>query len=108
MLLDCVTVMVTNLMLEDSVLWDCAGAEAVGAAEKRINDEIDDLILSARRFSGMTVIVSNETGMGIVPADPLSRHFRDIAGRINQKLAACADEAYFAVSGIPVKIKGEK
>jgi len=92
LLFECVTIMVTNFMLEDRDLdWD--------------NINTDE---SAKGFSGMAVIVSNETGMGIIPASPLSRHFSDIAGRANQKLAASADEVYFTISGIPLKIKGDK
>jgi len=52
-----------------------------------------------------TVIVSNELGMGIVPSYPLGRYFREIAGKMNQKIAEIADEVYFVVSGIPMKIK---
>ncbi len=106
-LLDCITVMVTNLMLEDcSIDWDIITSSEIDSIEKRVVIEIDELIEAAGRFSGVAVIVSNETGMGIVPANPLSRNFQDIAGRINQKIASRADEVYFTVSGIPVKIKG--
>ncbi|WP_186803966.1 bifunctional adenosylcobinamide kinase/adenosylcobinamide-phosphate guanylyltransferase, partial [Salmonella enterica] len=49
--------------------------------------------------------VTNEVGMGIVPENRLARHFRDIAGRVNQRLAAAADEVWLVVSGIGVKIK---
>jgi len=45
-------------------------------------------------------------GMGIVPEYPSGRVFRDVCGRINQVLARAADEVYFCVSGIPMKIKG--
>ncbi len=51
------------------------------------------------------VLVTNEVGMGIVPENRLARHFRDIAGRVNQRLAAAADEVWLVVSGIGVKIK---
>ena len=51
------------------------------------------------------VVVSNELGMGIVPAYPLGRYFREIAGKMNQIVAENADEVYFVVSGIPMKIK---
>lgn len=109
MLLDCITIMVTNLMLESNgINWDAVLQYEIDSIEKRVNNEIDELVGAARSFNGMTVLVSNEIGMGIVPADPLSRHFRDIAGRINQKIAASADDVYFTVSGIPLKIKGEK
>lgn len=51
------------------------------------------------------IIVSNEVGGGIVPADPLSRQFRDILGRANQIMASSADKAYVTIAGIPVEIK---
>jgi adenosylcobinamide kinase/adenosylcobinamide-phosphate guanylyltransferase len=51
-------------------------------------------------------IVSNEVGMGIVPESEIARRFRDMAGRLNQRVAALADEVYVTFSGIPVKIKG--
>ncbi len=109
LLFECVTIMVTNFMLEDRDLdWDNITANEVNFIEQKIHSEVDELIKSAKEFSGNAVIVSNETGMGIIPVSPLSRHFSDIAGRANQKLAASADEVYFTVSGIPIKIKGEK
>lgn len=53
------------------------------------------------------IIVSNEVGQGIVPADPMSRHFRDHAGWLNQKVAQIADRVVWMVAGIAVTIKGE-
>ncbi len=50
-------------------------------------------------------IVSNEVGMGIVPANTLAREFRDYQGLLNQRIAGIADEVYFMVAGIPMKIK---
>lgn len=109
LIFECVTIMVTNFMLENRDLdWDNIPIDEVDLIEQKVMSEIDELIESAKNFRGMAVIVSNETGMGIIPASPLSRHFSDIAGRANQKLAALADEVYFTVSGIPVKIKGQK
>ena len=52
-------------------------------------------------------MVSNETGMGIVPEYPLARTFRDLQGRVNQWLATKVNQVYLVVAGIPVKIKGE-
>ena len=52
------------------------------------------------------IIVSNEVGMGIVPADPLSRRFRDLSGMINQRIAEGVDTVIFMVSGIPIFLKG--
>jgi adenosylcobinamide kinase/adenosylcobinamide-phosphate guanylyltransferase len=54
------------------------------------------------------IIVANEVGQGIVPGDPMSRHFRDHAGWLNQSLSKQADKVIWMVAGIPVTIKGEE
>ena len=51
------------------------------------------------------IIVTNEIGMGFIPADPLSRRYGDILGRINARLAAACDQVILMVSGIAVAIK---
>ncbi|WNM62732.1 bifunctional adenosylcobinamide kinase/adenosylcobinamide-phosphate guanylyltransferase [Candidatus Nitrospira neomarina] len=60
---------------------------------------------SARACPGQIVVVSNELGLGLVPGDAISRSFRDVAGRMNQLVAAEADEVYFLVSGLPLRLK---
>ena len=69
-----------------------------------VKNQINGLIDILNRFENV-IIVSNELGMGIVPSYPLGRYFREIAGKMNQFVADIADEAYFIVSGIPMKIK---
>lgn len=105
-LLDCMTVMVSNEMLGDfSIDWDHIPMEDVNMLERQIHDKVD-MLLENIKDSDLTVfVVTNELGMGIVPEYRLSRLYRDVAGRINQKLSASADEVYFVVSGIPMKIK---
>ncbi|HBC5382613.1 MULTISPECIES: bifunctional adenosylcobinamide kinase/adenosylcobinamide-phosphate guanylyltransferase [Citrobacter] len=103
-LLECITTMVTNLLFAmggdtDPDNWDYA------AMELAIEDEIRTLIDACQRCPAQVVLVTNEVGMGIVPENRLARHFRDIAGRVNQRLAAAADEVWLVVSGIGVKIK---
>ena len=94
-LFDCLTLWVSNLMHEYNV-------EALRAVPL---PEINSLI-SACNTSGSTVIVvSNEVGLGIVPDNQLARQFRDLAGTANQLFAKAADEAYFVVSGIPMRLK---
>ena len=106
-LLDCVTIMVSNLMLlGKNIDWDKINPDEVNLIEKTILDEINNFLKIAEQFSGETIIVSNELGMGVVPPTPLGRYYRDIAGRMNQIIADISDEVYFVVSGIPVKIKG--
>ena len=51
------------------------------------------------------IVISNEVGGGIVPADPLTRGYRDLLGEVNQRLAAMADGVVLLVSGIPVDLK---
>ncbi|HEI8856627.1 TPA: bifunctional adenosylcobinamide kinase/adenosylcobinamide-phosphate guanylyltransferase [Citrobacter koseri] len=103
-LLECITTMVTNLLFAmggdtDPDNWDYA------AMEQAIEGEIRTLIDACQRCPAQVVLVTNEVGMGIVPENRLARHFRDIAGRVNQRLAAAADEVWLVVSGIGVKIK---
>ena len=106
-LLDCITVMISNLMFADTDTdWENAGTKKMLEMEKFILDEIRGFISSACDFAVKTVIVSNEIGMGIVPATSLSRCFRDIAGKVNQIIAEESDEVYLLVSGIPLRLKG--
>jgi adenosylcobinamide kinase / adenosylcobinamide-phosphate guanylyltransferase len=105
-LLDCITVMITNIMFEEYTDWDNIKANEAEKIQKKVLDEIDNLIKIIKNFIGTSIIVSNEVGLGLVPPTPLGRYFRDIAGFANQKIASKADEVYFVVSGIPIKIKG--
>jgi adenosylcobinamide kinase/adenosylcobinamide-phosphate guanylyltransferase len=59
-------------------------------------------------LSGTVIFVTNEVGLGIIPDNPASRLYRDIAGRCNQIIASRADSVIFMISGIPLIIKGEK
>lgn len=103
-LLECITTLVTNLLFasgagEDPDNWDYAALEA------QVQQEIDVLIAACAACPSPVVLVTNEVGMGIVPENRLARHFRDIAGRVNQQLAQAADAVWLVVSGIGVKIK---
>lgn len=102
-LFDCVTVMITNNMMDAGLDYDSCSMEQIHALEDSIRAEVEDLIsvLSEKN----AVIVSNELGSGLVPAYRMGNYFRDIAGRMNQEIAAAADEVYLTVSGIPVQIK---
>ncbi|SFF08708.1 adenosylcobinamide kinase /adenosylcobinamide-phosphate guanylyltransferase [Phytobacter palmae] len=103
-LLECITTMVTNLLFaqggdSDPDGWDYARLEA------QVQEEIERLIAACACCPAPVVLVTNEVGMGIVPENRLARHFRDIAGRVNQRLAQAADSVWLVVSGIGVKIK---
>ncbi len=104
-LLDCITIMVTNLMFEKYLDWDNIKNEQIQEVEDFINTEIQKLIKISQSSSIPFIAVTNELGMGVVPENRLARIFRDIAGRANQMLAKVAEEVYLCVSGIPVRIK---
>ncbi len=97
--------MVTNLLFDyggdkDPDEWDYQ------AMEQAINAEIQSLIAACQRCPAKVVLVTNEVGMGIVPESRLQHvTSSDIAGRVNQQLAAAANEVWLVVSGIGVKIK---
>lgn len=101
-LLDCVTVMLSNYLWNYSTEGEDVDEEKI---EGLLMEELSDLIAAARRKDCDLFIVTNEVGSGIVPMHPVSRAFRDMQGRINQRLAQAADEVYACISGIPVKIK---
>jgi adenosylcobinamide kinase/adenosylcobinamide-phosphate guanylyltransferase len=90
-LIDCMTIWLSNVLLK-------RGKEEVPTYQNRLLE-----VLSRRRQA--VIIVSNEVGAGIVPEHPLGREFRDLAGILNQELAAIADRVVMTVAGIPVNIK---
>lgn len=88
-LVDCLTLWATNLML----------------GEQDADRASDDLCEAIRAFTGDIILVSNEVGLGIVPDNALARRFRDVAGRLNQRVAAVADEVQFIAAGLPLRLK---
>ena len=106
LLLDCLTVMITNRMLARTMDWDQPTTAQLNAVEADVLAEIEAIIDFAAAGRADLIAVANEVGSGIVPINPMSRFFRDCAGRVNQRMAAAAAEAYWVVAGIPVRIKG--
>ena len=105
MLVDCLTNMISNIIFEEhDINWDKPSEKDFEKCNISVEKQVNELINVMNRFENV-IIVSNELGMGIVPGYPLGRYFREIAGKMNQKIAEIADEAYFVVSGIPMKIK---
>lgn len=104
-LLDCVTNLLTNLMLDMDADWEHPALASVEEAQRLALCELEGLVERARAQDNQLLMVSNELGMGLVPAYPFGRVFRDVAGRVNQRLAQLADEAYLCVSGIPLRLK---
>ena len=109
MLVDCLTNMITNIIFENqNIDWNNFEKklyiQTLKKLNKNVENSVDELLNITNQFEN-TVIVSNELGMGLVPSYPLGRYFREIAGKMNQIVAEKADEVYFVVSGIPMKIK---
>ena len=96
-IVDCLTLLVSNLMGEDSV-----DAELL---EKKVTAELEALIKFAKGTKAHLIIVSNEVGLGLVPTSPSGRVYRDVLGTANQMLARHADEVYFMVAGIAILLK---
>ena len=104
LLIDCLTLHVSNL-LDEYCLTDQADACVRDQIEKEIMHEIQALAEACQRSAATVIIVSNEVGGGLVPPSALGRVFRDIVGRANQKIAACADEVWWVCAGLPLQIK---
>ena len=96
-LLDCLTLWVSNLLLRVDDPW-AAREDAVARAEA--------LLALQARSDAAWIVVSNETGLGVIPPTPLGRAFQDALGRVNQCFAAQADHVCFMVAGLPVVVKG--
>lgn len=90
-LLDCVTLWVSNLMLDDPDVDLPAQAEW--------------LLELYREQEASWIVVSNEVGLGVVPATKLGRVYADELGRVNQIVAAEADEVWFMAAGLPLNLK---
>ena len=90
-IVDCLTLWLTNLLLD---------------SETRLEAETAALLQVIPSLPGEVLIVSNETGMGVVPADVLSRRFVDATGWLHQSLATQCDAVLLTVAGLPVQLKG--
>jgi adenosylcobinamide kinase / adenosylcobinamide-phosphate guanylyltransferase len=92
-LLDCITLWLTNIFFDNGFDMEKSLAEAKVEWERFAAKEMD------------LIVVSNELGMGVHPVEESARKFADLQGWINQHIAAMADAVYLMVSGIPLKIK---
>lgn len=93
-LVDCLTLWLTNLLLLD---------------DQNIQQfECEQLLKVLPTLESEIILVSNETGLGVVPLGEISRRFVDEAGRLHQALGQIADKVVFCVAGFPMILKGEK
>ncbi len=100
-ILDCLTLLVTNILLEASPEEE-EPEEAV--AFSLVKGELEALLAFIKRHEAYWVLVSNEVGLGLVPPYPLGRVYRDLLGWANQQVAARANEVLWMVAGIPVPV----
>jgi adenosylcobinamide kinase / adenosylcobinamide-phosphate guanylyltransferase len=99
--LDCITLLVTNILMQfvkDDLVEE---APFIRALQK----EVDELIAEIRTGKQDWIIISNELGLGLVPPYQMGRVYRDLLGWANQRLARAADKVIFMVAGIPTIIK---
>ncbi len=92
-LIDCLTMWLTNLLLAD-------------LTDQDIQDEVAKLIQSITDCPASVVMVANEVGLGIVPDSVLGRRFRDLAGWLNQQVAEVSQKVIFVAAGLPQVLKG--
>lgn len=100
-ILDCITLLVSNLLMQ-FVKDDLVEEEPF---MKEVQKEIEDLLSAIRESDQYWIVVSNEVGLGLVPPYPMGRVYRDLLGWANQRLAKEADEVLFLAAGIPMKVK---
>ncbi|HEU0187145.1 MAG TPA: bifunctional adenosylcobinamide kinase/adenosylcobinamide-phosphate guanylyltransferase [Gallionellaceae bacterium] len=91
-LVDCLTLWLTNLL--------CA------QDDMRMQKEVADLLRVLPELPGHIILVSNETGMGVVPLGELTRRYCDEAGRLHQAVAQSCDRVILTVAGLPLTVKG--
>ncbi|MEX2551978.1 MAG: bifunctional adenosylcobinamide kinase/adenosylcobinamide-phosphate guanylyltransferase, partial [Actinomycetota bacterium] len=94
-LLDCLSGFVSNLLLQKGE-----------QAERATLTAVAELLESIREAANTVIVVSNEVGNGVVPPYPLGRHYRDMLGLANQKVASAADAVSLLTVGIPQTLKG--
>lgn len=101
--LDCLTLWVSNLLLARlSAHFSVPEGEAAATA---VRGAVQELLAWQARAGNDLLIISNEVGLGIVPADPLSRLYRDVLGQANQMVAATAARVYLVVAGLGLELR---
>ncbi|WP_295990089.1 bifunctional adenosylcobinamide kinase/adenosylcobinamide-phosphate guanylyltransferase [Rugamonas sp.] len=105
-LVDCLTLWLSNLMFSDGTDYPDVGAIELPPLFHAERARLLQTLAGDGGDGGDIVLVSNEVGMGIVPYGAISRSFADEAGRLNQAVAAACDRAIFVAAGLPLYLKG--
>jgi len=98
---NCIIIDCLTLWLAQCICPECAPPEGVNWSEQR-----EKLLNTLPKLQGNIILVSNEVGMGIVPLGEINRQFQDEQGRLNQAVAAIADQVTFVAAGLPLHLKG--
>jgi adenosylcobinamide kinase / adenosylcobinamide-phosphate guanylyltransferase len=101
-ILDCITLLVSNLMMQ--FVMDDLVDETLFV--KSVQNEMNDLLSAIHESEKQWIIVSNEVGLGLVPPYQMGRVYRDVIGGANQTLAREADQVILMTAGVPMMIKG--
>lgn len=104
-ILDCLTLLVSNTMFDITKDYERIPLEFQKQVEDKVVEEINLLINSVKTIEGNLVLVTNEVGWSIVPENHVARVYRDIVGRVNQKVAALCGEVYLVACGLGVRLK---
>lgn len=102
-IVDCITLLVNNIFSQCiDQTSEQIDASLIG---KKVTSEISELVECINRIDASFIIVTNEVGMGLVPANKMGRLYRDLLGKANQFLAQGVDQVYLMAAGLPVQIK---
>lgn len=114
-LLDCATMLTTNTLFDKvAALFpdklalsddDFLTKSEQAVLADHVHAEWDKLLSAIRQIEGTVYVVTNEIGLGIVPDTALGRYFRDLLGRVNQRLAKEASEVYLVICGLSQRLK---
>ena len=104
-LLDCLSILTSLIMFDLTRQFERIPLEAQTRVEEAVLEEFINLREGVAARDGTLVIVTNEVGLSIVPEHHVARVYRDLLGKVNQRVAALCDDVYFVVCGIPMKIK---